>query len=131
MIVADTTVWIDFANGVIAPHTEILRKELTRREVATTDVIMVEFLQGFRDDESLLKAERLMNTLKYRPFWGKHHIRQAVDNYRFLRKRGVTVRNANDVIIGTFCLENNLPLLHNDRDFEPMEKFLGLQIVAR
>jgi predicted nucleic acid-binding protein len=54
---------------------------------------------------------------------------QAIDNYRFLRKRGITIRRANDIIIGTFCIENGYPLLHNDRDFDPMEQYLGLKVV--
>jgi predicted nucleic acid-binding protein len=33
------------------------------------------------------------------------------------------------LIIGTFCVERGHALLHDDRDFEPMERFLGLQTV--
>jgi predicted nucleic acid-binding protein len=50
-------------------------------------------------------------------------------NYRFLRRQGVTVRKTIDLIIGTFCIECGHTLLHNDRDFEPMENLLGLQTV--
>jgi predicted nucleic acid-binding protein len=47
-----------------------------------------------------------------------------------LTQCGGTDRKTTDVIIATFCIEHNLPLLHNDRDFDPMEKHLGL-IVKR
>jgi predicted nucleic acid-binding protein len=54
---------------------------------------------------------------------------KSVDNYRYLRKRGVTIRKTIDMIIGTFCIEMNSPLLHQDRDFDPMEKHLKLKVV--
>ncbi len=41
----------------------------------------------------------------------------------------MTVRKTIDVLIGTFCLRNDFPLLHDDRDFDPMEKHLGLKAV--
>jgi predicted nucleic acid-binding protein len=50
-------------------------------------------------------------------------------NYRLLRKKGVTVRKTIDVMIGTFCIHYHLPLLHDDRDFDPMVKFLGLKTI--
>ena len=53
----------------------------------------------------------------------------AADNYRFLRRRGITIRKTIDVIIGTFCIEYGHALLHSDRDFEPMERLLGLQTI--
>jgi predicted nucleic acid-binding protein len=53
----------------------------------------------------------------------------AAANYRILRRREVTVRTTVDLIIGTFCIERGHALLHSDRDFEPMERYLGLQTV--
>lgn len=34
-----------------------------------------------------------------------------------------------DVVIGTYCILHHLPLLHSDKDFEPMVRFLGLKAV--
>ncbi len=28
----------------------------------------------------------------------------------------------------TFCVDNNITLLHNDKDFDPFEKYLGLKV---
>jgi predicted nucleic acid-binding protein len=50
-------------------------------------------------------------------------------NYRTLRGLGITIRKTADLIIGTFCIENDFALLHNDRDFIPMQTHLGLQSV--
>lgn len=54
---------------------------------------------------------------------------QAAAYYRFLRRKGVTVRKLADLIIGTFCIERGHVLLHSDRDFEPMERLLRLRTV--
>ncbi len=54
---------------------------------------------------------------------------ESVMNYRLLRRKGVTVRKTIDIMIGTFCLHYQLPLLHDDRDFDPMVKFLGLETI--
>jgi predicted nucleic acid-binding protein len=59
---------------------------------------------------------------------GKDIALKSAANFRFLRKNGITIRKTADIIIGTFCIEHELPLLHDDRDFEPMEKYLGLRI---
>lgn len=34
-----------------------------------------------------------------------------------------------DAIIGSFCIYNNFSLLHDDRDFDPLEKYLNLKAV--
>jgi predicted nucleic acid-binding protein len=54
---------------------------------------------------------------------------QSTINYRKLRKKGITVGKTIGVIIGTFCIYNQLPLLHDDRDFDPMAEFLDLKVV--
>ena len=126
MIVADTSVWIDYVKGIDAPHTNILDYELIYNRVVTGDIIMVEFLQGFKDDREYLIAKQIMENLEYRDFLGKEIAIQAANNYRKLRRQGITVRKTIDVIIATFCIENRFPLIHNDRDFDPMEEILGL-----
>jgi predicted nucleic acid-binding protein len=60
---------------------------------------------------------------------GRELALESAMNYRFLRKRGVTVRKTIDVMIGTFCIHHQLALLHDDRDFDPMVKFLGLEVI--
>ena len=126
MIVADTSVWIDYVKGIDASHTNILDHELIYNRVVTGDIIIAEFLQGFRNDREYLIAKQIMDNLEYRDFLGKKIAIQAANNYRKLRKQGITVRKTIDVIIATFCIENGFPLIHNDRDFDPMEEILGL-----
>jgi len=128
MIVADTSVWIDYVKGIDAPHTNILDYELVCNRVITGDIIIVEFLQGFKNDREYLIAKQIMDNLEYRDFLGKEVAIQAANNYRKLRKLGITVRKTIDVIIATFCIENGFSLIHNDRDFDPMEELLGLVV---
>ena len=128
MIVADTSVWIDYVKGIDAPHTNILDYELVCNRVITGDIIIVEFLQGFKNDREYLIAKQIMDNLEYRDFLGKEVAIQAANNYRKLRKLGITVRKTMDVIIATFCIENGFSLIHNDRDFDPMEELLGLVV---
>jgi len=128
MIVADTSVWIDYVRGIDAPHTNLLDYELDHSRIVTGDLIIAEFLQGFRKEEDFQKAKQIMETLEYHDFVGKDIALRAAQNYRKLRKSGTTVRKTIDVIIATFCIENDFDLLHNDRDFDPMERLLGLRV---
>jgi len=128
MIVADTSAWIDYVKGVKALHTNILDYEIEHSRIITGDIIIAEFLQGFRVDMDYNTAKKLMESLEYRDFLGKENAIQAAQNYRRLRKNGITVRKTIDVIIATFCIENGFELIHNDRDFDPMEEYLGLRV---
>lgn len=128
MIVADTSVWIDYVNGIIAPHTDILDYELGKNRIITGDLIIVEFLQGFKKENDLKKAMEIMEALEYYDFVGRENAIKAAQNFRKLRKKGVTVRKTIDILIATFCIENGFELIHNDRDYDPMEKYLGLRV---
>ena len=128
MIIADTSVWIDYARGVESLQTDLLDYELLHERVATGDIIIVEFLRGFREDGDLKAAKAIMEKLEYYDFLGKEMAIKSAENYRKLRKLGVTVRKTIDVIIGSFCIEHGFELLHNDHDFDPMEEYLGLRV---
>ncbi|MGB3860996.1 MAG: hypothetical protein WBE11_19675 [Candidatus Aminicenantaceae bacterium] len=54
---------------------------------------------------------------------------KSAENYRFLRKKRVTVRKTIDVVIGTFCIRHNISLLHDDTDFGPLAKYLKLDAI--
>ena len=128
MIVADTSVWIDYVKGIIAPHTDLLDFELLNNQIITGDIIITEFLQGFKIDTDFIKAKELMASLVYYDFIGHKNAYKAADNYRKLRKQGITIRKTIDIFIATFCIENDFQLLHNDRDFDPMEEIIGLRV---
>lgn len=129
MVVVDSSVWIDYFNGKITKQTNLLDSLFGVELILIGDIILTEVLQGFQDDRDFNKAGKLFDTLFFCPMLGKELAVKSAENYRTLRKKGVTVRKTIDVIIATFCIENNLPLLHSDKDFKPMEKYLNLKVV--
>jgi hypothetical protein len=130
MILVDSSVWIAYFNGANVWQTELLDELLNREPVVIGDLILTEVLQGFRLDKDFKKAREFMITLQFCNMGGYDNAIKSAQNYRMLRKKGVTVRKTIDVIIGTYCIENNVLILHDDQDFLPMEQFLGLKAVA-
>jgi predicted nucleic acid-binding protein len=125
----DTTVWIDYFQGVENPETEWLNTELDRQRLGLTDIILCEVLQGVRDDVVAKEVERRLLNLEVFDIGGVAVAREAARNYRALRSRGHTVRKTIDCLIATFCLRGQHSLLHRDRDFDPFEKFLELSVI--
>ena len=71
----------------------------------------------------------MLTTLMVVELGGQEIAVQAAKNFRELRVLGVTVRKTIDTVIATWCIENGYDLLHNDRDFDPFAKHLGLRVV--
>ena len=129
MILVDSSVWIDYFNGKITKQTNLLDSLLGSELIVIGDIILTEVLQGFQQDKDFKKAKKLLSAFIFRQMLGRQLAIKSAENYRTLRKKGVTVRKTIDVIIATFCIANNLPLLHSDRDFRPMEKHLNLKVI--
>ena len=130
MILVDSSVWIDYFNGRNTWQTDLLEKLLSDVPIIIGDLILAEILQGFRSDNDYKTAKSFLSDLPFRQMGGYQVAVQSAQNFRTLRKKGVTVRKTNDVIIGTYCILEGLPLLHDDRDFEPMESHLSLKILS-
>jgi predicted nucleic acid-binding protein len=129
MVIVDTTVWIDYFRAISNPETEWLDDELGRRRLGLTDVILCEVLQGVRDERTAVDVERQLRKLQVFQFGGVELESDAARNYRLLRTRGRTVRKTIDCLIATFCIREQHPLLHRDRDFDPFEQLLELAVV--
>ena len=127
MVIVDTTVWVDYLQGVENPETDWLNTELDRQRLGLTDIILCEVLQGVRDDVVAQEVEWRLLNLEGFDTGGVAVAREAARNYRALRSRGHTVRTI-DCLIATFCLREQHSLLHRDRDFDPFEKFLELSV---
>ena len=126
MVLVDSSVWIDFFNGVDSEGANLLDSLLRNETVIIGDLILAEVLQGFRSDRDYRLARRLLTSLDVRDLLGREMAVRVADNYRKLRKSGYTVRKTVDLVIATYCIEHTIPLLHSDRDFEPLSEFLGL-----
>ncbi len=126
MILADTSIWIDFFNGKITPETNLLDNALAEGNVIIGDLIVLEILQGIRDDNDYSKTKKALETLELFELFGSSMIIECANNFRLLRKKGLTIRKTSDLIIASFCIKNKIPLLYADRDFVPFTEHLGL-----
>ena len=126
MILVDTSVWIDYLNGVQSTHTDSLDSGIIEGTIAMGDLIFLEILQGIRDDREYRTTKQTLLTLDRVEMFGQGMPEKCAENYRALRKKGITIRKTTDVIIATFCIERRMPLLFTDRDFIPFVDHLGL-----
>lgn len=129
MILVDSSVWIDYFNGKVTDKTDWLDSAIGDKEIVVGDIILTEVLQGFQNDNDFRTAQNLLLDFPFMEMAGQELAIRSAINYRFLRKYGVTVRKTIDIMIGTFCIYYRVSLLHDDRDFEPMEKYLKLKTV--
>ena len=128
MILVDTTVWIDFFGGFSPPHVRRLESAIAAGEdLCICGLILAETLQGIRDDREHARTRARLEALLYLPMERSTFL-AAADHYRSLRRRGITIRKPVDCMIAAVALEHDALLLHNDRDFDPLEKHFGLRI---
>jgi predicted nucleic acid-binding protein len=118
---------VDYFNGFSTPQTDKLDHFLGADPLAFGDLILAEVLQGFVSDKAFHEAQRLLTSLSVIELGGVEIAIQAAKNFRTLRRLGVTVRKTIDAVIATRCIESGYVLLHDDRDFEPFVKHLGLR----
>ena len=126
MILVDTSVWIDYLNGTPSKYTDALDAAIVEGIVAMGDLIFLEILQGIRDDREYRTTKQTLMTLDRLEMFGHGLPEKCAENYRALRKKGITIRKTTDVIIATFCIEQRMPLLFTDRDFIPFADHRGL-----
>ena len=131
MILVDSSVWIDYFNGIKSWQTDLLDDLLSNTPIIIGDLILLEVLQGFRSDEDYEKAKSYLSVLPFRIIGGYEVAIKSSQNYRILRKKGITVRKTIDVLIATFCIQEELTLLHNDRDFDPIESNFPLKVLSQ
>ena len=131
MITADSSVWIDYLKGVDTTQSQLLDNVLndSSRDFVLLDVVLMEVLRGYRFEHEWQLANRLLSRLSVQTAGGEKTARSAAALYRQLRKTGITVRSPIDLLVGSWCIESGCALIHNDRDFAPMEQH-GLQAFA-
>ncbi len=130
MILVDSSVWIDYFSGNDSAEADFLDRTLGNRAVSIGDLILTEVLQGFRHEKDYKIAKSMLEELTVFELLGKKMAIKSADNFRQLRKKGITIRKTADVIIASYCIEHNLPLLFSDKDFQPFVEHLGLRNAA-
>jgi predicted nucleic acid-binding protein len=129
LILVDSSVWIDYFNGTETLATKKLDSLLGVQPVCTGDLILAEVLQGFRHDNDYLAAKTLLCSLPIFAMVDTNISLKSAENFRILRKQGITIRKTIDTLIATYCIESGLSLLHTDKDFQPFQQFLGLMTI--
>ncbi len=119
MIVVDTSVWIDFFRGKgSAQHNAMIRLIEEEEDLALTEIIFMEILQGIKQDKDFRKIKGFLSDFPIYEPKGLETYMNAAQIFRSCRKKGKTVRKTIDCIIAAICIENNLNILHNDKDFD-------------
>lgn len=129
MLLVDSSVWIDYFNGVVTAQTEALDALLSQREILVGDIILAEVLQGFRSDADFEAARQALARFPQATMLDPDLAVQSARHYRTLRKLGVTVRKTIDCFIATYAIARGHELLHADSDFDPFETHLGLRVL--
>jgi predicted nucleic acid-binding protein len=119
VILADSSVWIDYFRGNTTPQREQLEALSGSEPLAVSNLILAEVLQGFTSEKDFNQAKKVLTSLMVVELGGQDIAIKTAVNFRKLRSIGVTVRKTIDGIIATRCIESGYTLLHSDRDFHP------------
>jgi len=129
VIAVDSSTWIGHFRRGESNSVRVLHSLFGETELLVGDIVLLEILQGARDEAHAVRIARELNAFNIVRMLDEEIAVQAAHNYRALRGKGVTIRKTVDLVIGTFCIEHGHTLLHDDRDFEPMRMHLGLQVL--
>jgi hypothetical protein len=131
MILIDSSVWIDFFNGIEGKAVSELEKLIVDEEdICLSEYILTEVLQGFRDDRDYETAKRCLLRFPVAGMPDENSYIEAAQIYRKCRKQGITIRKTADCIIAQTAIENNLFLLHKDQDFNMIASVCSLKVYA-
>jgi predicted nucleic acid-binding protein len=129
MWIVDSSVWIDYFGGTVSRQTDLLHAALGQEAIGLGDIILCEVLQGYQSQHDFDGARRALLQFPVYAIGGTDIAIKSAENYRYLRRHGITVRKTIDCLIATFVIETGSALLHSDRDYEPFEELLGMLVV--
>jgi len=128
-ILVDTSVWIDYLNGVSSPQTDHLYHYIHDDfPIFLCPIIVQEILQGIREDEQYETVKSSLLGFSILDLPAIDVAVGAADLYRSLRKKGVTIRKSNDCMIAFYAIHFELAVLHQDRDFELLSTYANLKV---
>lgn len=129
MIVVDTSVLVDHFNGSVTERVALFRQIVRQAPILIGDLVLCEVLQGASNDHDAVRLETALREFQFATMVDPEIAVRAAGNYRRLRRLGITVRRTIDMLIGTFCMVHGHALLHDDRDFDAIERHLGLRVL--
>lgn len=125
MILVDTSVWIDILRDRSGEVVKTFREVVGDRLYVLTRFTQLELLQGAKDDYEWKKLEEYLDTQIYLEATDRTWI-EAARIYYDLRRKGITINSPIDCCIAQLAIENGVPLLHKDQDFEKIAKIRPL-----
>ena len=130
-VVVDSSVWIDHLRGTLTPQVNWLRARLVdgEAEILLADLVLYEVLRGVPTDAQARKVAVAMSAFPLMYLAGADMAVLAAAHYRKLRQLGVTVNKLADSFIASFCIREELSLLHSDADFDAYERHLRLRVI--
>ncbi len=129
MVIVDTSAWIEYFRGGLPRIVNKVDLCLEQDLVGIGDLVYCEVMQGIRSLRERADVSTLLLSLPQFDMVGFTIAEKSAANYRLLRSKGVTVKKTIDVLIGTFCAEHGLQLVHHDSDFDLMAKHIGLDLI--
>jgi len=118
-VLADTSVWINFFKGVDSKEVEVLIRYIENDSpVYLCPTIVQEVLQGINNDKQFREVLASLLAFNILNDDGVEMAISAANLYRWLRKRGITIRKSNDCLIAQYAIKHSLQVLHQDRDFD-------------
>lgn len=128
-ILTDTSVWVDYLNGIIDIRTNFLNESISKgSSILICPVILQEILQGIRKNSDYRRVKDILLSYPILEMDPVQAAIEAADLYRDLRKKGLTVRKSNDCLIASYAIKYKIPLLHNDSDFDLIASRSRLEI---
>jgi predicted nucleic acid-binding protein len=129
MVLVDTSVWIDFLRGSKSPQRHTLHQMIEESlPVAVCGIILQEILQGVSTDADVRRITEHLALFPYLKIQEPKVFSSAAEIYRICRKRGKTIRKPVDCLIAAIAIQNQISLLHKDRDFDHIAKCTALKI---
>ena len=128
MILIDTSAWVEFlrdTGSVACNRVDVLLDS----EIAVCDSIRMEVLAGARDEQHLYDLRRLLGRAAVFPTEPTHY-EEAAALFRRCRREGETVRKLIDCLIGAIAIRADVPVLHNDADFDVLARHTDLKIAV-
>ena len=124
MILVDTSVLIDFLRNKTNEAVERFQVVLDLKiPFGITSQIYQELLQGTESEHDFQTLKRYLDTWTfYSSEDEKKTYAQAAYLYFRCRRQGLTIKSSVDCLIVQLALENNLKVLHNDKDFDHIKK---------
>jgi predicted nucleic acid-binding protein len=125
MFLIDTSVWI----GVLRDKTGVVRQSLEAiindESIFLNRFTQMELLQGCRDEREWTLLETYLQEQDYIESTPNTWV-AAARIYYDLQRQGLTVRSSIDCCIAQLAIEHQLILVHNDRDFETIQRVRSL-----